>query len=163
APEKIQIQYKLEGVDSEWLNAGVSPRAIYGTLPPGRHRLRVRASNRSGIWDREGVVFAVTQQPFFYQTRWFTGATVASALLIVVALYRLRVEQISRVMSARFDERLIERTRMAHELHDTLLQTVQGSKMVADVALRNRHDTTQLAQAMEQVSSLLGQASIEGR
>jgi signal transduction histidine kinase len=79
------------------------------------------------------------------------------------ALYRLRMRQIARTISAHFDERLEERTRIAQELHDTLLQTVQGSKMVADDALEHFGDPDRLRQAMEKLSGWLGQAIGEGR
>ena len=72
------------------------------------------------------------------------------------------MRQVARALNARFDERLTERTRMARDLHDTLLQTVQGSKMVVDNALY-RPDDAGMRQAMEQVSVWLGQASAEGR
>src|SRR4029079_8769028 len=101
---------------------------------------------------RQGVVFTVTQQPFFYQTRWFIAAMPALGILLVFMIYRLRVRQISRSISARFDERLAERTRVAREIHDTFLQTVQGSKLVADHALKNPADHTRMVRAMEQLS-----------
>jgi signal transduction histidine kinase/ligand-binding sensor domain-containing protein len=163
APAKIRMQYRLDGVDAEWLDAGAAPRAIYSTLPPGRHTLRIRATNRSGIWDREGVAFAVTQEPFFYQTNGFAAVVILSALLAIAAAYRLRVRQISLAMRARFDERLAERTRVARELHDTLLQTVQGSRMVADDALADPGDHDRLLRAMGQLSTWLAQAAEEGR
>ncbi len=163
APEKIRLQYRLEGVDSEWLDAPPNPVAIYTNIPVGTYALRVRASNRNGIWDRQGVVFSITQQPYFYQTRWFIAAMFALGIMLVVVVYRMRVARISRQMSARFDERLAERTRVARELHDTLLQTVQGSKMVADHALKNPADHTRMVRAMEQLSTWLAQATEEGR
>ena len=163
APEKIHLQYRLDGVDTEWLDAPDDPSAIYTNIPVGTHALRIRASNRNGIWDRQGVVFMVTQRPFFYQTRWFKVAIAALGALLVIVIYRLRVAQISRQMSARFDERLSERTRVARELHDTLLQTVQGSKMVADHALKNSEDHSRMVRAMEQLSTWLAQATNEGR
>ena len=163
SPEKIRMQYRLDSVDSEWLDAGPDARAIYSNIPVGTHKLHIRACNRNGVWDRQGVVFSVTQQPFFYQTRWFRVAMVALGLLLVFLIYRLRVAQISRMLSARFDERLAERTRVARELHDTLLQTVQGSKMVADHALKNSADNTRMVRAMEQLSTWLAQATEEGR
>jgi len=83
-------------------------------------------------------------------------------MLITIA-YRLRVRQIAAAMSARFDERLAERTRVAREMHDTLLQTIHGSKMVADHALKTPTDLARLLQAMEQVSTWLGRAAEEGR
>ena len=163
APEKIRLQYRLDGVDSEWLDAPNDSSAIYTSIPVGTHALRIRACNRNGIWDRQGMVFMITQRPFFYQTRWFIAAVSAAGILLVFLIYRLRVAQISRQMSARFDERLAERTRVARELHDTLLQTVQGSKMVADHALKNPTDQTRMLRAMEQLSTWLAQATQEGR
>ncbi len=163
SPEKIRMQYRLDNVDSEWLDAGSDPHAIYSNVPVGTHALHIRACNRSGIWDRQGVVFIITQRPYFYQTRWFKVAMIALGLLILFLIYRLRVAQISRMLSARFDERLAERTRVAREIHDTLLQTVQGSKFVADHALKNSSDHTRLVKAMEQLSTWLDQATEEGR
>ncbi|HET6975317.1 MAG TPA: two-component regulator propeller domain-containing protein [Pyrinomonadaceae bacterium] len=163
APEKIRLQYRLDGVDSEWLDAPSNPNAIYSSIPVGSHALHIRACNRNGIWDRQGVVFTVTQQPYFYQTRWFIAAMVVVGILLVFLIYRLRVRQISRRLSVRFDERLAERTRVARELHDTFLQTVQGSKMVADHALKNSADHTRMVRAMEQLSTWLAQATEEGR
>ena len=78
-------------------------------------------------------------------------------------LYRLRVRQIARAIGARFDERLAERTRLAREIHDTLVQTIQGSKMVADDALDEATDFPRMRQAMERLSVWLGQATEEGR
>ncbi|HYV13010.1 MAG TPA: two-component regulator propeller domain-containing protein [Pyrinomonadaceae bacterium] len=163
APEKIHMQYRLDGVDSEWLDAPANPVAIFSNIPVGTHALRIRACNRNGIWDRQGTVFLVTQQPYFYQTRWFIAVMVALGVLLMALIYRLRVAQISRMLSVRFDERLAERTRVARELHDTLLQTVQGSKMVAEHALKNPADHTRMVRAMEQLSTWLAQATEEGR
>src|SRR6185369_8217735 len=73
------------------------------------------------------------------------------------------VRQIARTMKARFDERLAERTRVARDLHDTLLQTVQGSKLVVDHALKNPVDYGQLVRVLEQLAEWLGQANEEGR
>ncbi|HET7287373.1 MAG TPA: two-component regulator propeller domain-containing protein, partial [Pyrinomonadaceae bacterium] len=163
SPEKIRLQYRLDSVDSEWLDAGADAQAIYSNIPVGTHALRIRASNRNGVWDRQGVVFSVTQQPYFYQTRWFIAAMFALGIMLVILIYRLRVAQISHQLSARFDERLAERTRVAREIHDTFLQTVQGSKMVADHALKNPADHTRMVRAMEQLSTWLAQATEEGR
>ncbi len=163
APEKIRLQYRLDGTDSEWLDAPRNPVAIYSNIPVGTHALRIRACNRNGVWDRQGVVFSITQQPYFYQTRWFIAAMVALGALLIMILYRLRVAQISRQLSARFDERLAERTRVARELHDTLLQTVQGSRMVADHALKNPSDHPRMLRTMEQLATWLAQATEEGR
>ncbi len=88
---------------------------------------------------------------------------IASGLLLVVGLYRLRLRQAKARLNVLFDERLAERTRIARELHDTLLQTVQGSKLVADDALGQSKDANQMRSALEKLSGWLGQATQEGR
>jgi signal transduction histidine kinase len=128
-----------------------------------RHTFGVMASNGNGTWTEP-----VSSAPFtvllrFYETWWFAATMVAIAALVIGIAYKIRVQQITRVMNARFDERLAERTRVARELHDTLLQTIHGSKMVADRALRDTPDPSRLVHALEQLSTWLGQAAEEGR
>ena len=77
-------------------------------------------------------------------------------------LYRMRVRRVAKAMSARFDERLAERTRIARDFHDTLLQTIQGSKLVADSALKQSAIPSD-AGAMEKLSVWLGRATEESR
>ena len=86
-----------------------------------------------------------------------------ASIVATWALHQLRIRQVARSLNARFDERLAERTRLARDIHDTLLQTVQGSKMVADNALDHSDDGEGMRHAMQQVSTWLGQASAEGR
>ena len=76
---------------------------------------------------------------------------------------RLRVRRIARAIRTRFDERLAQRTRIARELHDTMLQTVQGSKFVADDALEKSNDTAHMRLALEKLSGWLGKATQEGQ
>jgi signal transduction histidine kinase/ligand-binding sensor domain-containing protein len=163
SPDKIRLQYRLDGVDTEWLDVKPPGHAIYSTISAGTHAFHVRACNRNGIWDRTGMVYLIIQKPFFYQTTWFRLAMIATVLLMVVGLYRLRLHQATARLNALFDERLAERTRIARELHDTLLQTIQGSKLVADDALERATDFAHLHGRVEQLSAWLGQATQEGR
>jgi signal transduction histidine kinase len=108
-------------------------------------------------------VLAFTIEPAWFQTRSFAVAVAIAVLATATALYRWRVRQIARTMKGRFDERLEERTRVAREIHDTLLQTVQGSKLVADHALKDSSDHGQLVRSVEQLAEWLAQANEEGR
>jgi signal transduction histidine kinase len=96
-------------------------------------------------------------------TRWFLGLCVSSSAFLIWGLDRLRVKQIHRSLSARFDGRFAERTRMARELHDTFLQTLEGSKLVAEDALEKSSDPVHMRRALEQLSDWLGQAVQEER
>jgi len=73
------------------------------------------------------------------------------------------MKQASRSIRARFDERIAERTRLARDLHDTLLQTLQGSKLVADDALEHRSDVEYTSRSLEKLSEWVDRAMREGR
>ena len=162
-PQRVRFRYKLEGSDSDWQDAGTRREAYYTNLSPRAYRFRVIACNNDGVWNEEGATLHFSIAPAWFQTTWFHVLCAATALVIIWAIYHWRVRQIARAANARFDERLAERTRIARELHDAFLQTVQGSKLVADHALRRSGDLVQMHQAMEQLSEWLAQAIKEGR
>ena len=126
SPENVRLQYRLDGVDAGWFDADSTRTATYTDIPVGVHAFHIRASNGDGIWDRDGIVYNVNQKPFFYQTAAFQLAAVMAAVLLLVAMYQLRLRQAAARLSARLEERLAERERIARDLHDTLLQGFQG-------------------------------------
>jgi ligand-binding sensor domain-containing protein/two-component sensor histidine kinase len=162
-PQKVRFRYKLDGRDATWQEPGTRRQAFYSDLRPGKYRFRVIACNNDGVWNEAGAVLDFSVAPSWYQTNWFRALCIILGGGIICATFRLRVLRISRAIAARFDERLAERTRMARELHDTFLQTIQGSKLVADQALRPSTDLIEMRRAMEQLSAWLGQATQEGR
>jgi signal transduction histidine kinase/ligand-binding sensor domain-containing protein len=162
-PQKVRFRYKLEGHDLNWQEPGTRRQALYSDLRPGKYTFRVIASNNDGIWNDTGATLSFSIAPAWYQTSWFQVVCVGAVLLLLWTIYRLRVRQISRAIQVRFDERLAERTRLARELHDTFLQTIQGSKMVVDDALDGPSDPARMRRAMEQLAGWLAQATNEGR
>ena len=162
-PRKVQFRYRLDGHDTEWQAAGTRRQAFYTDLPPGDYRFHVTASNNDGVWNETGTSLAFSVTPTFYQTRWFAALCLLIAAALLWLIYAARVRQLTLREQARFEERLAERTRLARELHDTLLQTIQGSKLVAEHALDAPSDSARLRRAMEQLSAWLGQAVKEGR
>jgi signal transduction histidine kinase len=162
-PQKVRFRYKLEGHDADWQEPGTRRQAFYSDLSPGKYQFRVTACNNDGVWSEQAAKLSFIVAPAWYQTNWFRLLCVFSGLFLAWSIYQLRLRQIAASISARFDERLAERTRMAREFHDTLLQTIQGSKMVADDALDESADLPRMRRAMERVSGWLGQATQEGR
>ena len=126
-PEKIRFQYQMDGVDPVWLEADNSLTAVYTNIPIGTHAFKIRACNRDGVWDRSGISFPVTQKPYLYQTGWFRLAVVMAFVLTLTGGYGLRLHKMRAQMNERLNERVEERTRIARELHDTLLQSFHGS------------------------------------
>ena len=162
-PKKVRFRYRLEGHDPTWQEAGTRRQAFYSNLSPGKYRFHVIACNNDGLWNEVGATLDFSVAPAWYQTKLFLLLSAATAFLVGWIIYQLRIRKIAAIMSARFDERLAERTRLARELHDTLLQTIQGSKMVADDVLDQPADLARMHSAMERVSGWLGQAMEEGR
>jgi len=162
-PQKVLFRYKLDGHDVDWQDPGTRRQAFYNDLGPGTFTFHVLACNNNGVWNKVGASLKFTVAPAWYQTIWFRLLCALSGIFVVWSIYQFRVRQIAGAIAARFDERLAERTRLARELHDTFLQTVQGSKMVADDALDPNSDATRMRKALEKLSTWLAQAVDEGR
>jgi len=126
APEKNRFRVKLEGWDRDWSDAGNERKIFYGNLPPRNYRFRVAASNNDGVWNAAGASLDFSIDPAYYQTRWFQVSCVAAFLALLWGLYRYRLHQVAREFNVRLEERVGERTRLARDLHDTLLQGFQG-------------------------------------
>jgi signal transduction histidine kinase len=127
APEKMRFRYKLEGRDSDWRDDVENRRqAVYNDLPPRSYRFRVIACNNSGVWNEAGASFDFSIDPKYYQTAWFLALCVAAFLASIGGLYRLRLRYLAQQFNLRMEERVNERTRIARDLHDTLLQSFQG-------------------------------------
>jgi signal transduction histidine kinase len=126
APEKVLFRYKLEGWDRDWHEAGNRRQAFYNNLPPRNYRFRVMACNNSGVWNEEGAFLDFAIAPAYYQTNWFRALFVLAFLALLWGLYQFRLRQLARQFRIRMEERVNERTRIARDLHDTMLQTFQG-------------------------------------
>ncbi len=126
APEKVRFRYRLEGYDRDWQDVGNRRQAFYNDLPPRNYRFRVIAANNSGVWNEAGAAFDFSVAPAYYQTPWFQAFSVAAFLALLGGIYLLRVKEVEHRLNIRMEERVNERTRIARDLHDTLLQSFQG-------------------------------------
>jgi signal transduction histidine kinase/ligand-binding sensor domain-containing protein len=163
SPENVRIQYRLDGVDTAWFDADSSRTATYTDIPVGVHAFHIRASNGDGVWDREGIVYNVTQKPFFYQTVTFRMAAFLAAVLLLVGLYQLRLRQAAAQLSGRLEERLAERERIARDLHDTLLQGFQGLILRFHDAMMEIPEREPARQLMETALDRADEVMAEGR
>jgi signal transduction histidine kinase len=160
AAEKVFFRIKLEGHDPDWKEMGTERKASYNDLAPRNYRFRVMACNNSGVWNEAGASFDFSIDPAYYQTAWFKASCVAAFLGLLWALYRYRLHQVAREFNARLDER----TRIARELHDTLLQSFQGLMLRFQVA----HDeipahAAEARKTLENALDHAAQAITEGR
>jgi signal transduction histidine kinase/ligand-binding sensor domain-containing protein len=163
-PERVLFRYKLEGFDTEWQEPGTRRQAFYSGLSPGKYKFCVIASNNDGVWNEEGATLDFRVTPAWYQTIWFRVLCVACFVLLLWALYQLRLQQLQRQFNMALEARVSERTRIARELHDTLLQSFHGL-MFRFQAARNMLPgrPEQAMQALDGAISRTEQAITESR
>ncbi len=131
APHKNKFAYKLEGLNSDWINNGYSTEATFTNLDPGEYVFRVKGSNSDDHWNEQGASITLTILPPFWQTWWFTLILSISVVGIIVYAIRRKIYLINRekLKQQEFSRRLIEsqekeRQRVASELHDSIGQSV---------------------------------------
>jgi len=164
-PAGARYRYKLEGLDGQWNEAGSDRRlATYTTLPAGRYTFRVQGAISGGAWGEPGVKLGITILPPWWATWWFRTLCAVTAVSLLSTLYLLRVRYMTRQYNLRLDARVNERTRIARELHDTLLQSFHGLLLrfqtVADLLPARAVEAKQIVlSAVDQTA----QAITEGR
>jgi signal transduction histidine kinase/ligand-binding sensor domain-containing protein len=126
APGRIRFRYFLESFDRAWSEPVATREAVYTNLGPGFYRFRVVASNSDSLWNGSEISLPFEIEPLFWQTAWFRIACAALILLLVWSVHRYRLYRLTDQFNLRLEERVGERTRIARELHDTLLQSFHG-------------------------------------
>lgn len=162
-PERVRFRYLLEGFDREWSEPSPVREAVYTNLGPGDYRFRVIASNPDGVWNSAEATLAFEMAPLFWQAWWFRLSSVLTVAFVIAAVYRLRLLRVTEQLNVRFEERLAERTRIAQDLHDTLLQGFLSASMQLHVASDRLPDDSPVKPSMARVLSLMGRVIEEGR
>ena len=125
-PQRVKFRYRLDGYDRDWHDAGTRRQAFYTDLPPRKYSFRVIASNSDGVWNETGAKFDFSVTPAYYQTTWFRALCGTALLALLWGAYQLRVRQLHHQFEMTLEARVGERTRIARDLHDTLLQSFHG-------------------------------------
>jgi len=149
-PEDVRYRYRLDKVDSGWSEATAVREVDYTNVPPGRFQFHVAARNPDGVWTGREAAMTFDVNPAFWQDRRYQLLGIALLFLMAWSFYRLRLRQITATVDLRHAERLAERTRVARELHDTLLQSFHGlmlqlqavSKLLADGKAKDQLEKT---------------------
>lgn len=158
-PEHNSYRYRLEGVDSGWVEAGNRRQANYTGLGPGTFRFQVIAANADGTWNRTGASVTFRIAPFFWQTWVFRAALVAFAALLLWALVQWRLRAVSDSLRRRMEDRHAVREHVAREIHDTLLQGFQGLVLrfqsVLDQLRTGTSEHAEMTEALERADDVL--------
>ena len=125
-PQKVTFRYKLDGYDDGWHEAGPRRQAFYTDVPPGKYTFRVMAANSDGVWNERAATLKFSIAPAYYQTNWFRAVSAVSFVALLWAAHRYRMRRVQHAFALTLEARVGERTRIARELHDTLLQSFHG-------------------------------------
>ena len=148
---RTRFQYRLDGFDPGWIDAGAERVAHYTNLPAGRFRFRARAAGSDGVWNQPGKALELVVRPHFWETAWFAAACTLAAAGLAGVAHRLRVRRVR----AQFDAVVAERTRVARELHDTLAQGLAGAKLQVESALETLADRPEAARRFLELGQAL--------
>ncbi|HET6933166.1 MAG TPA: two-component regulator propeller domain-containing protein [Candidatus Acidoferrum sp.] len=162
-PERIRYKYKLDGVDEDWSLPVSEHEVTYNNLGSGTYRFHVMASNSDGLWNSAASDISFKIQPAYWQTWWFRLSGLLVCVLAILLFVRLRIRALAAQMNMRFEERLAERTRIAQELHDTLLQGFMSASMQLHVADDRLPEDSPAKPLLGRVLQLMGRVMDEGR
>ena len=163
APERVKYRYMLDGLDRGWSAPTAITEAGYSNLRPAVYKFRVMASNADGVWSSTEAALSLEIEPMFWQTWWFYLAAALASGLAISALYRYRMSRLTRQLNVRFEERLAERTRIAQDLHDTLLQGFLSASMQLHVMADRLPEESSLRSTLSRILELMGRVIEEGR
>ena len=135
SPWLVRFSYKLDGVDTQWQDAGPRRTAYYTNLGPGKYLFHLMANNSGLGWNSSTATIDFTIPPFWFQTAWFRTLCGAVLLILLWILYQLRLRSMKHQFSLALEARVDERTRIARELHDTLIQSVDGLMIYLQAAM----------------------------
>jgi len=163
SPDRVVYQYMLEGQDKQWQDVGARRQAYYTNLAPRSYRFRVRAASGTGQWSELQTGLPLTITPAYYQAKWFFLLCITVSVLLAWAAYEWRMRQMRARLDSQFEARLSERTRIAQELHDTLLQGFLSASMQLSVVHLQLPSEWPAKPMVSRILELMRQVTDEGR
>jgi len=162
---KNRYRYKLEHFDPGWNEVGSKQRlATYTNLDPGKYVFRVQGSNSDGVWNEEGVSLTIVVTPPWWSTNWFRALCAVFLLALLWAAYRLHDRQLHHEFALTLEARVGERTRIARDLHDTLLQSFHAVLLrLQTVSQLQRERPVDAQDELDSTIKVVAEAITEGR
>jgi len=154
-PENVQFRYRLEGLEDNWVDAGMRRLAEYSRLPAGNYVFRVIACNNEGVWDKTGSVLSLVVNPFFWQTLWFRIGGLSVFTLAVVAAVRIisfrRLHQRLQVLEQQ-EALHRERARIAKDIHDDVGANLTQIALLGELAQQDRGEPDKATERLGKIS-----------
>ena len=122
-PHMNQYEYKMEGLDNNWIKAGEDHRARYSALQPGKYTFKVKASNNDGVWQELPAIIHISIVPPFWQQWWFRMLyallfiAFLSGIILLIQMQRHK----RQIRELELQQKIqLERERISRDLHDNV-------------------------------------------
>jgi signal transduction histidine kinase/ligand-binding sensor domain-containing protein len=156
APEKVRYSRMLEGLENDWVDAGVKRSAEYQYLPPAQYTFHVIACNNDGVWNRGGASLAFTVLPFFWQTFGFRlGSVTGGAAALATGVFWASRRRLRRQLEISERQHAVERERgrIARDMHDELGASLTRISLLSESVLSETSAQPQVAADADQIHS----------
>ncbi|HVI47489.1 MAG TPA: triple tyrosine motif-containing protein [Chitinophaga sp.] len=158
-PLKNKVQYKLEGADEDWVEAGTFRMARYTNLHPGSYTFKVKASNNDDTWNTTPTTLEIVIRIPFWQSLWFKFLLLL--LLLGIAYYfstlyldyKIRHEKLKLEKEQAVDQ---ERARISSDMHDDLGSGLSTIRLLSEIAKRKLPENGKIAE-IERISETAGE------
>src|SRR5690606_31874530 len=162
APETLRFRYRLSGSDDGWQYPGSAREATYIGLPPDHYGFELSSAYGDGPWSApDSIQFEIP--PAIHQTWQFLVFCAVAALMLLWLAHSGRTRLLAKEMKVRLEAQHLERDRIARELHDTLLQGVQGLMLRLQAALDTMRPEDPVRKTLQRALDQADEVLIEGR
>ena len=138
---KNQFAYRLKGFDKSWNYIDSKNEVTYTNLAPGKYVFELKGANNNGVWTDQPISFRLKITPPYYRTWWFRGLITLIASMLLIGIYRIRVNRIVRQKEL-LKKKVDERTREIHEKtnqlefeNDRHLESLNYAKLIQQASL----------------------------
>jgi ligand-binding sensor domain-containing protein/signal transduction histidine kinase len=162
-PNALRFRYRLDGLDTHWVEAGSARLAAYGPLRPGEYQFRVMVGGADGVWREAKMPTALRVVPRFWQTGWFQVLVLATSLGAVMAGVMLQGRRQARRRLQRLEaQQAVEgvRRRISRDLHDELGSAITEIVQLGDLTLQPGSGPESLRSGLETMTGLVRQLGI---
>jgi signal transduction histidine kinase/ligand-binding sensor domain-containing protein len=155
APGQARFRYRMDGHESDWIQAGDDRVARYSKLPPGEYEFSVTASNEDGVWNEIGSRLAIVVEPPFWRTWWFMGGSTVFLLCSVVGgVYYFSTQRLQRQLERLRQQQALdnERARIARDLHDQLGASLTQVSLLGELVESDKELPNEVESHARQIS-----------
>ncbi len=157
APEKARFKYKLDGITSDWVDAGERRTAYFNNIPPGQYEFHVKGCNKDGVWNERGASVGFVLTPYYWQTPWFHWSIVISAGGLIAGLITTATRRrMRRRLQILEQQQAIEkeRGRIARDMHDQLGAGLTQISLLGEFARRDESGSGKAKAHVEKICDL---------